>query len=146
MLWEKTTSFMTDSATKNLYVNELVAKYLNSSHVPWSLLCKSHCVEALDRSNLFVLALVEKQLGMKEKLEGINPALRSFFRGEKAVVVAGIKCLLNLVTHEKSATATNIADEFDFIVERENQVKHITLYHERRFFKLGYVCAALIDA
>ena len=146
MLWEKTTSFMTDSATKNLYVNELVAKYLNSSHVPWSLLCKSHCVEALDRSNLFVLALVEKQLGMKEKLEGINPALRSFFRGEKAVVVAGIKCLLNLVTHEKSATATNIADEFDFIVERENQVKHITLYHERRFCKLGYVCAALIDA
>ena len=145
-LWEKTTSFMTDSPTKNLHVGELVSEKLNTTHVPLSLLCKSHCVEALDRSNIAVLAQIEKQLGMREKLERINPALRSFFRGEKAIVVAGIKCLLNLVTHEKSASATNIADEFDHIVERENKVKHLTLYHERRFCKLGYVCAAINDA
>ena len=145
-LWEKTTSFMTDSVTKNLHVAELVSEKLGTTYAPLSLLCKSHCVEALDRSNIAVLSQVEKQLGMREKIEGINPSLRSFFRGEKAVVVAGVKCLLNLVTHEKSASATNIADEFDFIVERENKVKHLTLYHERRFCKLGYVCAAINDA
>ena len=100
----------------------------------------------MDRSNIFVLALVEKQLGIKKKLESINPLLRSFFRGEKAAVVAGVKFLLNLVTHEKSATATNIADKFDYIVERENQVKHIALYHERCFCKLGYICASMVGA
>ena len=145
-LWENTTAFMSDSPTKNLHVPELVSERLDTKYVPLSLLCKSHCVEALDRSNLVVLAEMEKHLGMRDKLEGINPSLRSFFRGEKAIVVAGIKCLLNLVAHEKSASATNIADEFDNIVEREGKVKHLNLYHERRFCKLGYVCAALIDA
>ena len=33
-----------------------------------------------------------------------------------------------------------------FILQSENQVKHISLYHERRFTKLGYSDASIIDA
>ena len=110
-LWENTTSFMSDSPTKNLHVPELVSEKLNTQYIPFSLLCKSHCVEALDRSNLVVLAQMEKHLGMRKKLEGINLSLRSFFRGENAIVFGGIKCLLNLVAHEKFASAATIDDE-----------------------------------
>ena len=53
---------MTDSVSKNLQIGEGVAKELESSHVPFHLLCKSHPVEAFDRSNLSVLAGIEKQL------------------------------------------------------------------------------------
>ena len=77
---------------------------------------------------------------------GVNPSMKSFFRGQRAIVVAGIKCILNLITHKKSVNATNIAHEFDHIVEREGEVKHIALYHERRFCKLGYVCASIVNA
>lgn len=64
--------------------------------------------------------------------------MRSFFRDQKPIAVAGIKCNMNLFANEKSATTTNIADEFDLIMEREGKVKHISLYHERKFCKLGY--------
>ena len=66
--------------------------------------------------------------------------------GRKGYFLAGIKCLINLISHDKSAHSTNLAEEFDHIAERENQVKHIGLYKERRFTKLGYVCASLQDA
>ena len=69
----------------------------------YHFICKSHCVEALDRSNLEMLGNIEKQLCLQTKLGGVNPSMRSFFRGQKAIVVAGIKCILNLITHEKSA-------------------------------------------
>ena len=40
--------------------------------------------------------------------------------------------------YDKSGDSTSLAEEFDFICEREGQVKHMSLYHERRFTKLGY--------
>ena len=43
------------------------------------LLCKGHTVEALDRSNLDVLAKIEKQVNQRRTLENINPSLKSFF-------------------------------------------------------------------
>ena len=141
-LWENTILFMSDSPTKKLHVPELISEKLNTQYIPFSMLCKSHCVKALDRSNFFM----EKHPGMREKLGRINPSLRSFFRGEKAIVVVGIKCLLNLVAQGIFASATNIADEFDHIIEHEGTVKHLHLYHERQFCKLGYVCPSLLDA
>ena len=38
--------------------------------------------------------------------------------------------MINLISHDKSAHSTNLAEEFDQIVERENQVNHIGLYNE----------------
>ena len=76
----------------------------------------------------------------------MNPAITSFLHGEKSVAVCGIKSILSLVSHDKSATSTNQADLFDFILEREKKVKHMALYKERCFTKLGYSCASILDA
>ena len=45
-----------------------------------------------------------------------------------------------------SATSTNQADLFDYVLEREEKVKHLSLYRERRFTKLGYSCSSILDA
>jgi hypothetical protein len=144
-LWEKTTSLMTDSVSKNLQIGEGVATEIESKHVPFHLLCKSHPVEAFDRSNLSVLAGIEKQLKFREKLEAINPAVRSFLRGT-SVVECAINSILSLVSHDKSANSTNQADLFDHILQREGQVKHIAMYYERRFTKLGYSAASILQS
>ena len=62
LLWEKTTSIMADSVSKNLQIGDGVAKVLQSSHIPYHLPCKSQPVEAFDQSNIHVLADIEKQL------------------------------------------------------------------------------------
>ena len=45
----------------------------------------------------------------------------------------------------KSASSTIQADLFDFILPRENEVKHMALYHERRLTKLEYSVASIIN-
>ena len=145
-LWNNTSAFMTDAVSKNLGVENIVSQNLDSTHIPHHLLCKSHTVEGLDTSNIKVLASIEQSLKMCQGFEELNPNLKSWFCGEKAVFLTGIKCLINLISHDKSAHSTNLAEEFDHIVEREKQVKHIGLYKERRITKLGYVCAGLVDA
>ena len=66
MLWEKTTAIMTDLVSKNHKLGEGTAEALQSAHVPYHLFCKSHRVEGFDRSNMSVLASVEKELGFRE--------------------------------------------------------------------------------
>ena len=101
-LWENTTAFMTDSVSKNLKVEDGVAEALQSNHKPYHLY-KSHAVEAMDRSNLDVLASVEKQLLFRDKLVAINPAVHPFLRGVQTVVQTGMRSILNLISHDKSA-------------------------------------------
>ena len=146
ILWEKTTATMTDSVSKNHHIGDGVAEVLESNHIPISLLCKSHPVEAFDRSNLSVLAGIEKELDFRKKLERINPGVKSFLRGVTTVAECSLKSILSLVSHDKSANSTNQADLFDHIIEREGQVKHIAMYYERRFTKLGYSAASIIQS
>ena len=85
-------------------------------------------------------------MGTRNSLEKISPSLRPFLRGSKTVAVAGIKCLTNLVSNEKSSSSTSLLDEFNHIVERDHCTKSIALYHERRFTKLGLLlCGYLIN-
>ena len=144
-LWEKVAVLMTDSVEKNLKIEDEIAEKLKSNHKPFHTLCKAHTVEALDWSNIEVLAQLDKKVGFRNALESINPTIKSFLRGEKAVAVSAIKTILKFVSHDKSATSTNQADLFDYVVEREKKVKHISLYQERRFTKLGYSCASIVD-
>ena len=51
-LWEKVDALMTDSASKNLKIEGMIATSLESDHEPVHLLCKSGTVEKLDASNL----------------------------------------------------------------------------------------------
>ena len=132
--------------SKNLKIEDEVTDVLKSNYKPYHLLCKSHLVESFDQSNIEVLSSTENQLNFREKLESINPSIRSFLCGEKCVAVCGIKSILNLISCDKSASFTNQTGLFDFILQRENQVKHISLYQEHRFTKLGYSTASILDA
>lgn len=51
---------MTDSVTKNLQIGDEVAEVLQSSHIPYHVICKSHPVEAFDRSNIHVFGEIKK--------------------------------------------------------------------------------------
>ena len=67
-LWQKTDSIMTDSVSKNLGIEKEVTALLGSSLPPPNhLLCKSHPVEAFDRSNLSVLAVIENNLKIQDE-------------------------------------------------------------------------------
>ena len=146
MLWKKINNIMSDAASKNLAIIPLISLKLQVCHTPHHILCKAHTVEALDRSNLNVLADVEKKLQLRETLISINPHLRSFYRGKSTVVVCGIYALLKLVTPDHCANSVSLADEFDIIVERKGGMKRMSLYHERRFTKLGYAAASIVNA
>ena len=145
-LWEQTTAIMTDSVSKNLEIEKLIAASLNSKYVPLHILCKSHTVEKFDETNLKVLMKIEKAVNQRQIFECINPTLKSFFRGKKTVVESGIKALISLVSREKSGNSTSLADQFDYICEREGVVKRIFLYQQRRFCKLGKAAAAIVEA
>ena len=145
-LWERTNNTMTDSVSKNLGIGKEIAKKLGSKHIPNSLICNAHVVEKFDATNLEVLADIENKVGLRKRLEAVNPSLRPFFRGQKAIVLAGIQAVLKLVTHDKSGNTVSLAEEFDDLLQRENLVKHMTLYKERRFTKLGYTAASILCA
>ena len=136
---------MSDSVAKNL-IEKTVAKSLSSTYEPYYILCKSHTMEKLDKSNLSVLNELEQSMKIRNTLESVNPALKPIFRGKAAVVEAGIYALLIIVTYDKSANLCSLADEFDSSVEREGKVKHISLYHHCRFAKLGYAAASILAA
>ena len=146
MLWENVDAIMTDAVTKNLKIEDLIPERLGSTHHPHHLLCKSHTVEAFDRSSLKVLSRVEKNVSQQETMEGINPALKSFFRGKAAIVEAGIDAIISLITHNKSANSCSQADLFDYICEREGVSKRVFLYQQRRFAKVGKAAACILEA
>ena len=145
-LWEKTLIIMTDSVEKNLHIEKGIAKELKSNHVPYHFLCKAHTVEALARSNINVLANLEHAIKFREALKSMNSGVKSFLHGEKSVVLCAIKCILSFVSHDKSATSTNQAELFDYILHHEEKIKHLSLYQLRRFTKLGYSCTLIPDA
>ena len=72
--------------------------------------------------------------------------MKSFLRGKTTVVEAAITSILSLVSHDKSAHSTNQADLFDYILQREGQVKHIAMYYYCRFTKLGYSAASILQS
>jgi len=94
VLWEKVTSVMTDSVSKNLHVEDQVAATLNSTHIPFHLLCVSHTCEVFDRGNIKVLLEAEKKLGLQEIL------ILSFLPSSKSVTVAALQALNKLVIND----------------------------------------------
>ena len=124
-LWKKSTIIMTDNVEKNLHIENDIAAALDSSHIPLHLLCKAHTVEELDGSYINVLANLESSLKFREALESINPGVKSFLRGEKLVVLHAIKSILNFASQDKSSSSTNQEKLLDYVLQRENKVKHL---------------------
>ena len=119
---------MTDAVSKNHKVEEGVSAALGTQHIPHHLFCKSHTVEGLDKSNIQALSEIERSVNFREKIEAQNPGIKRFTRGEQSVIIAGIKSILNLISHAKSASLTNLAHLFDVICERNGALKHMSLY------------------
>ena len=63
-----------------------------------------------------VLSETEKELQLQERFEMLNPGKKSFLRGEKSVAIYGIKSILNLISHHKSAFSIIQVDLFDFFL------------------------------
>ena len=76
----------------------------------------------------------------------MNPNVKSFLCGKTSIVEAAITSILSLVSHDKLAHSTNQAELFEYILQREGQVKHIAMYYERRFSKLGYLAASILQS
>ena len=140
-LWQKTTIIMTDSVEKNLHIENGIAAELDSSHIPLHLPCKAHTVEALNRSNINVLASLESFLKFREAPESINPGVKSFIRSEKLEVLCTIMSILNFASHDKSSSSTNQAELFE-------KIKSSTYHTVPRacFTKLGYSCVWILHA
>ena len=63
--------------------------------------------------------------------------------GKKTIVEAGIGALVTLVLHNKSGKQCSQVDVFDFICEPEGIRKHIFLYQQCRFAKLGKAAVSI---
>ena len=117
-----------DQCSHNLGIEDTIPNALGSNHHPYHFLCKNHTAEALDHSNLNVLAEVKKSVKKQE------------------IVEAGIEALLNLKAHDKSGRSCSQADLFDHICEREGTTKRVYLYQQRQFAKLGKTAAAIMKS
>lgn len=95
-------------------------------HIPHYLLCKANVVEKFDETESKVLSNIEIQLQLLERLECLNPSLKPFFRGKKAIILAGITAFMKLITHENSSDTVILAEEFDML-EQKGLSKHIFL-------------------
>ena len=89
---------------------------------------------------------LEKDIKLRDKFESVNPALKPYFWGKDAIFESGIYALLKLVTYNKSANSCSLADKFDYNVEREGKMKHMSLYNQQQFAKLGYSAASILAA
>ena len=47
-------------------------------------------------------------------------------------------------SHDKSAASTNQAELFDYILDREGKIRHLSLHQS--ITKLGYSCTSILDA
>ena len=65
-LWGNIYAIMTDAVTKNLHIEDEVAKMLHSDHKPHHILCKSHTCEKLDHPCIAALSEIENEIGYAE--------------------------------------------------------------------------------
>ena len=131
---------LTDSVSKNLEIETLIAASLASSHIPLHLICVTHTCEVFDSGNLLVLKHVEEKLDLKNKIMKSMRSLQSFL--SKGLIPAVITALCKLVSND--GHKSSIHEEFDDVLKRAGKPKKLALYKERRFGLLGYSAAALL--
>ena len=145
-LWEQVDAFMSGSVEKKIGGGKNGAQNNWIKYIPYPILCKSHTVDKLNKSNTDVLSRLENSVSLREAFGSINPALTPFSCGKIAIVKSGISALLKLVTYDKSENSYSLADVLDYIVKKEGNVKDLSLYRQRIFAKLGYSAASILQA
>ena len=102
--------------------------------------------EALNIPNINVLASLESSLKFREAPESINTCVKSFLKDQKLVVFYAIKSIKNFASHNKSSSSsTNQRELIDYVHQRENKVKYLSLYQEQCFTKFDYSCTSIFD-
>ena len=144
-LWEMIDGYMTDSVSKNLDVEKIVAGKLGSNYAPEHFLCVSHTIEKFDAMCISVLVDIENKISLRGKIESSHPELRSFFRGKQCIVQCAIVALCKLICPDTSGKSSSLSDELDLLIEKEKRVKTVYMYQER-FTKLGTTAASIIDS
>ena len=102
LIWSKIGAIMTDSVSKNLGIENMIAASLSSLHIPLHLLCASHTCEVFDAGNLKVLARIEEQLNIKQKILSHLPSLRSFLSKGVSQAAPNAFCKLTINDGSKS--------------------------------------------
>ena len=116
-LWGFVDAFMTDSVSKNMKVEQEVSKSLQTEHVPYHLLCKSHTCEKLDESCINTLVAIEKKIEIGVWIVKRKPQLKSFLRKSRSITLCAMDALLKLVSNEGSGKPYSLSKEFDLILE-----------------------------
>ena len=142
-LLEKIDVIMTDAVSKNLKIENGVAEALQSRHVPYHILCKSHTCERLDTDNLTTLSQLEAKVGLREALLKREPELKSFLRSEKSVAEAVLEALLKFAARESDRKTISLDYLFTLKLEKAGVHKTFSLYKEKRFTKLGCQAGAV---
>ena len=78
-LWDKISALMTDSAVKNLLIEEQIVNTLMSNHIPFHVLCVSNNCENFDKGYMFELCETERKIELRELFISHIPKLRFFF-------------------------------------------------------------------
>ena len=124
-LLENLFALMSDFVSKNLKIEDRISESLGSTYKPihfstshtqwksWILATRRFCPS------------FDTKVKQRTVLESINPRLKSFFRGKKTTVEAGIESLAKLVTHRHSGNTTSQANAFDHICEHQGVVKRL---------------------
>ena len=111
---------MTDSVSKNLHIEDLIAATLNSNHIPFHLLCVSHTCEVFDRGNMITLKELEMKIKLHEAVIARMPALKTFLTN-KSVTVATLEALNKLVINDGHKSSQ--WELFDKILQDKGKTK-----------------------
>lgn len=141
LIWETIDSLATDSVSKNLDIGPLIAKKLNSKHVPFHVLCNTHYCEAIDRGNLKTIKMAETAVGLKDHLICLMPELKSFI-GSKTCTEAALLAFTKLCCNDGHNTSQY--QIFDAVLAENQRNRKFTVFKERRFGQMGYTAAAVI--
>ena len=127
-------------------LEKLVERLVCSYRITYHILCKSHTMERFDQSNLSVLTQkVRESVKLRDRLESVNRRL-SHSSMEKRPMQKHVLLHCSACIYDKSANSCSLANEFDYVIERQGKSKHMSLYHQKRFAKLGYSAALIIAA
>ena len=132
--------------SKNLNIQDGVAKALQSRHVRCHILCKLHTSERLDTDNLTTLSQPKRKIGLREALLKREPQLKSFLQSKKTVVAAAWEAVLKLVAHEGEGKTISFSDLFTLKLGEARVHKIFSLYKEIRFTRSAYQAGAVYNS
>lgn len=141
VLWEKITALMTDSVSKNMEIEKIIAQKLESLHIPLHLICQSHFCESLDRGVEKCLVAIDEKIGLEETVLSRMPELKSYV-SHKSVTKAALDAISSLVVD--TGKPCNLYKEWLSHLATKSKKNKFVTYRENRFAQTGFLAASII--